>query len=165
MVLRSIVAFLTLSTSCVVAAETNFEFKLFSDDFSNKEKMLLSIDSDDKSSRMLLHCVTGGELQTQFHLDIGTIFPDEADVTNGRMFVDVMHKFTQEDEPTTSRWIMAVMKYSDAWYQGDARAFLEAASNSERLAMKLLKNNSTFRYNTSAASEHFKQLLSHCSFK
>ena len=145
------------------AISDNFEFSETDDDFSNSSKLLLSIDSESKEARLLLHCVVGKDMQIQFHSDGGVIFPDRSDSNNARTFLNVMHKFSSAEQAVTSEWIMSFMKYYDAWYLGNQNEFIEHALNSEIFAIKLLKNNDTFRFNLENAKASIRRLKSSCA--
>lgn len=147
---------------CPLAQSDNFEFSVTDDDFSNSSKLLLSIDSQSKKARLLLHCVVGEDIQIQFHSNARVMFPDRADSNNARMYLNVIHKFNRAEQAITSEWIMSFMKYYDAWYLGDQSEFIEAAKASEVLALKLLKNNDTFRFNLEKAQPSIEQLRSSC---
>jgi len=144
------------------ALSDNFEFSETDDDFSNSSKLLLSIDSESKGARLLLHCVEGQDLQIQFHSDRGVIFPDRSDSNNARMFLNVMHKFNGAEQAITSDWIMSFMKYYDAWYLGNQTEFIAQNLDSEIFAIKLLKNNDTFRFNLENAKASIRRLKSSC---
>lgn len=128
------------------------------DDFSNETLRAVIVTSVNGRAAISLSCVPE-KLTVQFNtLDV--IFPDDA--SGDHMKVSVTHKFDNAPEARTTNWAMPLMKYKRAWYQGDSAAFLGEALRAAKLALRLNRNATIYRFGFDEATEHLKRMVKGC---
>lgn len=130
------------------------------DDFSNEKVYTLKIPSEKGESALIfISCYPESKLDVQLAIT-GTMFPD--DTSDGGMIISTTHKFDKAEKAITSDWYMNLMKYKNAWYQGDKVEFAREAAKSSQLNIRLNKRNDIFRFPLKGTAVHLKNILKSC---
>lgn len=132
------------------------------DDFSNEKIYSLKIPSEKgESATIFISCYPESKLNVQLAIT-GTMFPD--DTSGGGMIISTTHKFDKAEKAITSDWYMNLMKYKNAWYQGDKVEFAKEAARSNQLNIRLNKRSDVFRFPLTDAgvAAHLKNILKSC---
>jgi len=90
------------------------------------------------------------------------IFPDDTTEDmrgmTDRMRVSVTYKFADNNRVDNSFWDMHLMKYHNAWYEGDRVLFLDEAMESDRLSICFNKSGDVYRFNLTPAKKYLVKL-------
>lgn len=126
---------------------------------SGKKRTLLVSTMKPSPAAVFLICKPDDGLSVQFYSK-RTILPDS--VRNKKMLLSVTHRFDNAPEPEQSAWTMNMMRYHNAWYEGEPKKFASGLKTSNTLAVKLDKTGDVYRFGLSGTSGPVDKVLSGC---
>jgi hypothetical protein len=139
---------------------SDVEYSETADDFSNEKVYSLRIPSDKGESAVIfVSCYPENKLNIQLAIS-GTMFPD--DTIDSGMIISTTHKFDKADKAVISDWYMNLMKYKNAWYQGDKVEFAKHVGSSNQLNVRLNKRNDIFKFPLNGTTVHINKILEKC---
>ena len=143
-----------------INAHAEVTYSVSEDDFSNEKVYSLKIPSEKGPTAVVfISCYPGSKLSIQLAIT-GTMFPDN---TSGNgMIISTTHKFDKSEKAITSDWYMNLMKYKNAWYQGDKTQFAKEAARSNQLNIRLNKRGDVFRFPLAGTATHLRGILKNC---
>lgn len=137
---------------------TTVHYTVGEDEFSAKQYYQVSLTTSETASATLFitaYSDSTAEIQLATH---STMFPNDTTEGFEGMEISVTYKFSNNTEANRSYWLMNIMKYHNAWYQGDSAKFILEAIPSDRLSLKLDKTGDVYRFDLEEAHQYLRKL-------
>lgn len=137
---------------------TTTHYTVGSDEFSAKQYRQISLTTSETApATLFITAYSDSTAKIQLATD-STMFPDDTTEGFERMEISVTYKLSKNSEENRSYWLMNIMKYHNAWYQGDSDKFILEAIYSDRLSLKLDKTGDIYRFDLEEAHQHLRKL-------
>lgn len=160
----AILQFAVLISAFIVtpaAAVTVTKYEVGQDEFSNNQIPRLMLGTNNSETGILvISCYPSG-LQAQILVET-VIFPDNADVEGGSMWVKITHKVDSAPQAASNKWRMDLGKYKSAWLMKNISPLIDEMQKGERLSLRLDKNGTIYRFDLKESHEHLPKVLVAC---
>lgn len=140
------------------AAEPLVTYTETKDDLGPGIIKTIIIGSPDGRGTCLFLVRKNSDIEIQFATK-DTLFPDAADSDRGTMTLSVTQKFDTETDASTTDWSMTLLKYHNAWYQGDAVKFLKACVSAKTFVLKANKHADVYHFSLAGVGAHIPKLI------
>jgi hypothetical protein len=109
---------------------------------------------------LVISCYPSG-LQAQIVVE-EVIFPNDADVAGGSMWVNITQKVDTSPRSASNKWQMNLGKYKSAWLMKNVSMLIDEMQKGERLSLRLDKNGTIYRFDLKESHEHLPKVLAAC---
>lgn len=128
------------------------------DEFSTNTYRRISLLTSDTAPALLIITIYSNAISEIQLVTKNVIFPDDTTENMDGMKVSVTYKFDNIDRAEQAFWHMNMMRYKNAWYQGEHIRFLDEATKSEYLSIRLDKSGDVYRFNLTEAKKYFAKI-------
>jgi hypothetical protein len=163
---KGIITALVLLAGAGMAMGQTTSFKVMRDEFGTGDAHQLRMETRDAAVGILfVTCYTPSEIQIQLAVK-DVIFPSDADVMAGNMWIGITHKVDTAAVPATVRWRMNVAKYKDAWMPAKSvRSLIADMLKGQQLSLRLDKSGTIYRFNLVEARGHLPKIEAACAVR